>query len=289
MFDHVEAYYRPGSIPEALRLFQTGNGGARFLAGGTDLINQADRSVRSLIDLTHLGLSYIRRQDGGWVIGATTTLSDLESSSATRALAGGILIKAASQSGPVQIRNMATVGGRLANGSQFAEISTPLMALDAVAVMAHARRRMKLPLAELCPVIGNAAMHKAMIVEIVIPALPGGGHLGWSFQKLGRTESDVSLVNVAAGLQIGRRGNCKWARIVVGAVGPSPLRAIQAENQLTGRTLDATLIDIASDAVMNAVNPVTGIRGSAEYLREMTRVMARRALLECAEQAGCAL
>jgi len=285
MFDHVEAYYRPGSIPEALRLFQSGNGGARFLAGGTDLINRVDRSVRSLIDLTHLGLNYIRRQDGGWVIGATTTLSDLESSSATRALAGGILLKAASQSGPVQTRNMATVGGRLADRSQFAEIATPLLALDAVAVMAHLRRRVKLPLADLFPMPANGAM----IVEVVIPALPGGGHLGWSFQKLGRTESDVSLVNVAAGLQIGRRGNCKWARIVVGAIGPSPLRAVQAENQLTGRTIDATLIDIASDAVMNAVSPVSGIRGSAAHLREMTRVMARRALLECAGQVGCKL
>src|SRR5690242_3115380 len=113
MFDHVEAFYRPGSIPEALRLFQTGNGAARFLAGGTDLINQADREIRSLIDLSHLGLNYIRRHEGGWVIGATATLADLESSSATRALAGGVLLKAAYHSGPVQVRNMATVGGRL--------------------------------------------------------------------------------------------------------------------------------------------------------------------------------
>jgi carbon-monoxide dehydrogenase medium subunit len=234
-------------------------------------------------------LNYIRRQEGGWVIGATTTLSDLESSTATRALAGGILLRAASQSGPVQTRNMATVGGRVANRSQFAEIATPLVALDAVAVMAHARRRMKLPVADLFPMNGDAPTQGAMIVEIAIPALPGGGHIGWSFQKLGRTESDVSLVNVAAGLQIGRNGNCKWARIVVGATGPSPLRAVQAENQLTGRTIDATLIDIASDAVMNAVSPVSGIRGSAEYLCEMTRVMARRALLECAKGAGCTL
>jgi len=163
------------------------------------------------------------------------------------------------------------------------------VALDAAAVMAHARRRIKLPLTDLLAVHNDVSLHGGMIMEIVIPALPGGGHIGWSFQKLGRTESDVSLVNVAAGLQMGRNGNCKWARIAVGGVGPVPLRAIQAENQLTGRTLDATLIDIASDAVVGAVNPVDGIRGSAEYLREMTRVMSRRALLECAQQAGCAL
>src|ERR1700733_2678132 len=190
MFDHVEAYYRPGTIPEALRLFQTGNGGARFLAGGTDLINQADHTIRSLIDLTHLGLNYIRRQDGGWVIGATSTIADLESSSATRALAGGILLKAASHSGPVQVRNMATVGGRLANGSPYSEIATPLIALDATAVLAHAQRRLKAPLADLLSVQGKMLLHGALLVEISIPSLPSGGHIGWSFQKLGRTESD---------------------------------------------------------------------------------------------------
>ncbi len=288
MFDQVEAYYRPGSIPEALRLFQTGSGGARFLAGGTDLINQADRSVRTLIDVTYLGLNYIRRQDGCWMIGATTTLSDLESSSITRALAGGMLLKAATQSGPVQTRNMATVGGRLANRSHYAEIATPLVALDAVVILAQIRRRIKIPLAELLNDLGNVLLRGAMIVEITIPALPGGGHIGWSFQKLGRTESDVSLVNVAAGLQV-VRGSCKWARVVVGGLGPAPVRSVQAENQLTGRTVDATLIDVASDAVMHSVTPVSGIRGSAEYLCEMTRVMARRALFECAEAAGCAL
>jgi carbon-monoxide dehydrogenase medium subunit len=289
MFDHVEAFYRPGSIPEALRLFQTGNGAARFLAGGTDLINQADREIRSLIDLSHLGLNYIRRHEGEWVIGATATLADLEASSATRALAGGILLKAASQSGPVQVRNMATVGGRLINGQPYCEIATPLLALDAMAVLAHARRRMKTPLADLLSLHGRTLLQDVLLVEVSIPALPGGGHTGWSFLKLGRTESDVSLVNVAAGLQIDRHGSCRWARIAIGAVEPAPMRASHAENLMIGRKIDETLIDVASNAVLSAVKPTGSVRGSAEYLREMCRVMTQRALLECAQEAGCEL
>src|SRR5947209_18226287 len=98
MLDRVEAFHRPGSIPEALRLFQTGNGGARFLAGGTDLINHADPTVRTLIDLSHLGLSYVRREDDGCVIGATTTLAELESATVLRKLAGGIVQRASAES-----------------------------------------------------------------------------------------------------------------------------------------------------------------------------------------------
>jgi carbon-monoxide dehydrogenase medium subunit len=289
MFDHVEAFYRPGSIPEALRLFQTGNGGARFLAGGTDLINQADRTVRSLIDLNRLGLNYVRREEGGWVVGSTTTLADLECSTAARALAGGILLKAAAQSGPVQLRNMATLGGRLVNGSAYGEIATVLVALDATAVLAHAKRRLRTPLADLCCAQGNLLLHGALLVEIAIPTPANGGHTGWSFQKLGRTESDISLVNVAAGLQTDRKGSCKWARIVVGGLTRTPLRVTAAESLMTGREIDWTLIDVASDTVAAAVNPESGVRGSAEYLREISRVMTRRALLECAREAGCAL
>src|SRR5947209_4104637 len=147
MFENVEAFYRPGSIPEALRLFQTGNGAARFLAGGTDLINEADRKIRTLIDLSQLGLSYVRKHEDGWLIGATTPIADLESTAALRRVAGGILLRAAAESGPVQIRNMATVGGRLLQGS--AELATVLLALDATVVLACPKRRMKLPVAEL--------------------------------------------------------------------------------------------------------------------------------------------
>ena len=289
MFDRVEAFHRPGSIPEALRLFQTGNGGARFLAGGTDLINHADPAIRSLIDLSHLGLSFIRKHEDGLSIGATTTLAEIESSPASRAIANGILLQAASQSGPVQVRNMATIGGRLSNRSAYAEIATPLLALDATVVAAHSRRRLKLPLADFFSVDGRLLLDGALLVEIAIPTPAGGAHVGWSFQKLGRTESDVSLVNVAAGLQTDRYGHCKWARLALGAVGPMPLRAFDSEALLTGRKIDAMLIDIASDSVMSAVNPISGVRGSADYLREMSRVMARRALLQCAEHAGWAL
>lgn len=289
MFDHVEAFHRPRSIPEAVRLLEAGGSRARVVAGGTDVIVQADRGIRSLVDITGLGLSYVRRSGTSWAIGATTTLAAMEASPALRALAGGILVKAAAACGSVQLRNMATLGGNLANASPAADTVTPLLVLDAAVVLAGPQRRRRVAVADLFHGPGQTVLGKALLVEIVVPALPRGGRTGWSFQKLGRTECDISLVNAAVGLQVDARKRCKWARIALGAVAPVPIRLPQAEGLLAGRELSRELIDEVCDRVARDVRPVSDLRATAEYRRDMSRVLARRALVECAELAGCTL
>jgi carbon-monoxide dehydrogenase medium subunit len=287
MFDKVQAFYRPGNVREALRLLHGGKGRTRIVAGGTDVVAQADCSIRFLIDITHAGLSYIRHRSGACVIGATTTMAALESSPVIRALAGGILAHAAATCGSVQIRNRATIGGNLANGSPAADTASPLLALDAEVVLADQRGRHKVPLAALYSGLRKILLGKALIVEVVIPAPPRGGR--WSFQKLGRTQTDISLVNAAAGLQLDSHGRAKWARIALGAVAPAPMRAIAAENLLVGRKLDETLLEEVCEEVAREVRPITDVRASAEYRRAMSRVLTRRALEECAAGAGCGL
>jgi carbon-monoxide dehydrogenase medium subunit len=286
MFDTVEAFYRPGTVREALRLLQNGKNRARVVAGGTDLVVEGDRSIRFLIDITHAGLSYVRRKGTDCVIGATTTMAMLEDSPAIRALAGGILARAASACGSVQIRNMATLGGNLANGSPAADAATPLLALDAEVVLADARGRRKIPLAAFYSG-RKTAPGKTLLIEVAIPAPPRGGR--WSFQKLGRTESDISLVNAAAGLQLDSKGRVKWARIALGAVAPTPIRAVKAEKILVGCKVDESTLAAVCDEVAHAVRPITDVRASAEYRREMCRVLVRRAIEECAAGTGCSL
>jgi carbon-monoxide dehydrogenase medium subunit len=287
MFDTVEAFYRPGTVREALRLLQNGKNRARVVAGGTDLVVEGDRSIRFLIDITHAGLSYIRRKGKACVIGATTTMATLENSPAIRALADGILARAAAACGSVQIRNMATLGGNLANGSPAADTAAALLALDAEVVLADARGRRKIPLTEFYSGLRKTAPGKALLIEVAIPALPRGGR--WSFQKLGRTESDISLVNTAAGLQLDPQGRAKWVRIALGAVAPTPIRAVHAEKLLVGRKVDPSTLAEVCDEVAREVRPITDVRASAEYRREMCRVLVRRALEECAARTGCSL
>jgi CO/xanthine dehydrogenase FAD-binding subunit len=289
MFDQVDSYHRPRSIREAVRLLHAGGRRARIVAGGTDVIVQADPSIRSLVDITQLGLSYIRKAGHAWSIGATTTIAGVEESVAIRGLAGGILAMAAAACGSVQLRNMATLGGNLANASPAADTAVPLLALDARVVLAGATSRRTLPLAGFFCGPGKTVIGKNLLVEILVPVPPRGGRWGWSFRKLGRTESDISLVSAAAGLQVDARGKCKWVRIALGAVAPTPLRAAGAEAILTGQKLTAERIAQACEQVTRDVSPIGDVRAPAAYRREMARVLAERALLDCAQQAGVTL
>jgi carbon-monoxide dehydrogenase medium subunit len=284
MFDTVETFYRPSSVREAVRLLQNGKSRARVVAGGTDLVVEGDRSIRFLIDITHAGLSYIRREGKACVVGATTTMAALETSPAIRALAGGMLARAAATCGSVQIRNMATLGGNLANGSPAADTATPLLALDAEVVLADARGRRKIPLTEF---YSGQRKTRALLIEVAIPAQPRGGR--WSFQKLGRTEGDISLVNAAAGLQLDSKGRVKWVRVALGAVAPTPMRAVNAEKLLVGRKLDENALAEVGEEVAREARPISDVRASAEYRRATIRVLVRRALEECAAGTGCSL
>jgi carbon-monoxide dehydrogenase medium subunit len=286
MFDHIERFYQPTSLREALLLLRKVGKHGRIVAGATDIVTQADRSTRFLVDITHLRLDYIRGNSRGCLIGATTTMAALEHSSVILGFAGGILAKAASTCGSIQNRNMATVGGNLANASPAADTAAVLLVLDARVVVASSRHKRKLELAEFYSGPHRTVLNGELLEEIVIPALPGGGRMGWSFQKLGRTETDISLVNVAAGLQADAHGRIKWARIALGAVGPTPLRARNAEQLLLGSILNEDLLTRAGEAIMHEVNPISDGRASAEYRREMSAVLTRRALRECAAQTG---
>ena len=288
MFEQVEVFYRPASVREAVRLLASGKGRARIVAGGTDLVVDADSTVRALIDITHSGLTYIRKQGGVCAIGAATTMAELQESRTILALGGGILARAAATCGSVQIRSVATVGGNLANGSPAADLVTPLLVLDAVVVVADTKGRRKLPMAEYLAARGTKGLRQSLLVEVTVPR-PLGRRCGWSFQKLGRTALDISVVNVAAGLQVDGAGRIQWARVALGAVAPTAIRAGATEENLRGRTLDAEAVAEAAEGVMREVSPITDVRASAAYRREMCRVLTRRALEECAEQAGCAL
>jgi len=287
MFDNVEEFHRPGSVREALRLLQNGKGRARVVAGGTDVAVEADRSIRFLIDITQAGLNYIHRKGNVCTIGATTTMAALEGSPIILGLAGGILADASSTCGSVQIRNMATVGGNLSHGCPAADTATPLLALDAEVVLANLRGRKKMTLAALYSGLRKGLLDEALIVEVLIPIPPRSGR--WSFHKLGRTEMDLSLVNVAAGLQLDSKDRVKWVRIALGAVALTPIRAASAEKVSVGRAFNEALLEEICDEVAREVTPITDVRASAEYRRTMSRVLTKRALQECADRTGCSL
>jgi len=293
MFEGVEEFHRPANVREALELLQRGKGRARIVAGCTDVIVENDSSIRTLIDITHAGLNYVRRRGACWSIGAASTMADLEDSAEIRSLAGGLLARAAATCGSVQVRNMATVGGNMANGSPAADLATPLLALDATAVLAEVgasgQSKRKMPLAEYLAVARSRALANSLLVEITFAVPTAGTHSGWSFVKFGRTAVDISVVNVAAGLQLDSHRHVKWARIALGSVAPLPVRMPKAEALMAGRAIDHGLLAEVCASVMREVHPIGDVRASAEYRRELSRVLTGRALEECAANAGCSL
>jgi CO/xanthine dehydrogenase FAD-binding subunit len=287
VFDHIQAFYQPTSVREAVRLLNRGKGQGRIVAGGTDLALLRERSIRFLVDITHLGLDGIRRDAKGLTLGAGCTMAALEHSPLVRGLANGILSRAAATCGSIQIRNMATVGGNLANGSPAADTATPLLAMDAVVELQTERGGRRMTLSEFFALPQKRRINGGLLVKIYIPRTKG--RAGWSFQKFGHTETDIAVVNAAAGLGIAKDGTCAWARIALGAVAPAPMRAEKAEALLVGQRIFAGLIDRAAESVAREVQPITDQRASAEYRREISQVLAHRTLRECAREAWCSL
>jgi carbon-monoxide dehydrogenase medium subunit len=291
MFDRLRAFHRPTTVAEALRVLRAerrrGGRGA-LVAGGTDVVVQGDHTLRYLVDVTALPLRYIRRRGGGWAIGATSRMADLERSAALRRVADGALSEAAGTCGSPQIRNLATIGGNLANASPACDTAPPLLALDASVLIAGPGGRRTVPLDRFFRGVNRTVLDGGLLIEIVIPAprLPRGGHAAWSFQKLGRLRSDIAVVNVAAGLAVDAGGRCAWARIALGAVAPTPLRARRAEALLEGRAPDRAAIEEAAVRAAAETRPVSDVRSTADYRREMSRVLVVRALEECARRVG---
>ena len=285
MMPWIESFQRPTTIPEALQLVRRGGRRTRFVAGATDVLVQADPSTRILVDVTRLKLNYIKRQGKGWAIGAATTMAALEQSKEMQRLADGILAQAAATCGSVQNRNLATIGGNLANASPAADSAPPLLVLDAEVVMVGPKGRRRLPLTKFFRGVRKTALNGALLVEVFIPPLPKG-RAAWSFHKLARLASDISVVNAAVGLGLDGKGNCQWARIALGAVAPTPFRLLEVEKRLQGKRLDRALVEQACAQVGEQVRPITDVRSTSSYRREMSGVLVRRALLECAEGMG---
>jgi carbon-monoxide dehydrogenase medium subunit len=287
VFDHIRAFHQPRTVNEAIRLLHKPGGGACLVAGGTELVLRAGRSVTDLVDIAHLGLNYIRPSRQGVRIGAATTLAALEQSPHIQRLANGILATAVATCGTIQRRNVATIGGNLTTASRAADTATPLLALDANVVLQGWRTKRHVPLTEFFRGLHPKVANGSLLTEIVIP--PRQPHTAWSFQRFGRTEMDIAVVNVAAGLQLDRRGRCTWIRIALGAVAPRPTRAPEAEAVLADCLLSKTRIERAADTAAREIRSITDVRASAEYRTDLSRVLLRRALAECAQRLECAL
>jgi len=281
-------YLEPESIEEALTILSQHPGKSKIIAGGTDLMLQMrNKAIRPeyVVDITRIpSLDDIAFDDQrGLRLGALTTIRALETSVELQRKYP-IISQAASQLGSVAIRNVATVGGNLCNALPSAETSQALVALSAQVRIIGPKGERTIPLEGFFTGVGKTLLQpREILLEILVPESPP--HTSGIYIKHSpRGPIDLAIVNVTVLMTMEPDQKvCKDARIVLGAVSPTPLRARMAESVLKGKRVDGALIDRASQVASDEANPRKGsIRGSFEYKKEMVRILTGRAIREVA-------
>jgi carbon-monoxide dehydrogenase medium subunit len=284
------AVHEPTTLGEALGLLaQEGDAGAA-LAGGTDLllrIRRRARTYRSVINLKFVpgldGLSWNERT--GLTMGALTTFRAVEMSPVVRAHYPA-LIEAARLVAGVQLRNLATVGGNIGNASPSADSVPPLVALRASVEIASTNGLRMVPVEMCLTGPGRTVLAPGEIFSSIhIPApAPLSGNAFARFSP--RSAMDIGIASVAALVTLDKDGRCTACRISLGAVSPKPLRAAMAEGALEGELLTPALADLVGTLASEAAQPISDIRGSADYRRAIVKVLASRVVSLAAARAA---
>lgn len=277
-------YHAPVTLEGALVLLSDLDK-AKPIIGGTDLITalrQAECSPSHLVDLNRIPeLNYIKEADGYIKIGATTTHSQVESHHLTKEIPA--LYDAVSRIGSPQIRNRGTITGNIVNASPAADTACPLIIHDTELEIKSIDNEYIMPIEELFtgPKI-NCLEPGELVTEIRVPAPPENSSS--AYLRIGRRKSfTLSVVSAAAYIQM-EENICVDAGFAFGSVAMTPLRVPEVEEMLEDREITMENIEEVSEAVKEYVTPITDVRGTAEYRRDMCPVLLRRAIEKCMER-----
>jgi carbon-monoxide dehydrogenase medium subunit len=224
------------------------------------------------------GLDRIETANGALRLGALVTHREVESSPIVQERLP-VLAETFRRVATVRIRHMATVGGALAHADPNQDPPVTLIALGARVDVRSAGGRRELPLDEFFRDYYESALEPGeLVVAVTVPVL--APRTGAAYVKfLPRTADDYATVAVAATVTLEADGErCRQARIALGSVGVTPLRARAAEAVLAGERIGESVLRAAGEAARGGVDPLSDHRGSAAYKREMTAVMVGRAL-----------
>ena len=302
-------YHKPGTIEEAVSLMATLDG-AQYIAGGTDvmvLIRQKKLNPKSLISIRNIkDLAYIDTAKG-LQLGAATTHSEIDGHEIIKK-AYSALTDATSHLGSWQIRNVATVGGNICTAAPSADTACPLLVLDAMVSIIGPKGSRDVALDDFFQGPGKTALGQGELVKgFVIPAL--GDNTGSAYIKHTRRQAmDLPILGVATRITIsvksGGEVRCRDmfctidsianiltklkdeelkvedARIAMGVVAPTPMRAKKAEAALKGKIVSPELFEEIGNIAASEAQPRDSIRGEAWYRSEMIKVLVKRALIK---------
>jgi len=283
-------YLAPSTLAEVFDALDQYGEDARLMAGGTGLVNMMKQRLvapECLINVWGLAGQYgqVRPEATALTIGALVTQRHMETSAVIRDFSP-LLADTYHHVATIRIRNAATVGGGLAHGDPSQDPPVSLSVLRARVRLASRAGVREVALGDFLKDYYETDVRPGeVLTEVVLPAAPARS--GSAYMKfLPRTADDYATVSVAALVALADDGKtCSEARITLGAVGTTVVRATAAEDALKGQVLTAEAIRAAAATVPAAVDPLTDYRGSADYKRDMTEVWTRRALTEALARA----
>jgi CO/xanthine dehydrogenase FAD-binding subunit len=285
------AYARAESAEEAVALLAEAGDEAKILAGGQSLVPLLNfRLARPsvLVDVNPLAeLDYLRigANGDGIAVGALCRQAALERS-ARLGRPWQAVAEAAPLIGHYPIRARGTVGGSIAHGDPAAEIPLLCVAFDAEVDAVGPRGTRTVAAADFFrgPFSTSLAPDE-LLVGVRIPAPPDGAQT--AFEEFSERAGDFALASVCAGVVL-EDGRCTWACLALGAVGPAPLRASDAERALVGSSLDDAAIAETASLAAGACDPPSTFHASSEFRRELVADLTRRALERLRARAGSA-
>jgi len=283
----VPTYHRPSSLDEACGLLASLGPEALALAGGTDIVPDIRRGTKRpqhLVSLRDLAeLRGVRVDDGLIRIGALTTAADIGAAEVLR-MARPELLEAIEVFGSPQVRNRATIGGNLCTAAACSDLVPLLMAVGARVSVAGPDGRREIAVEDLFADVRLTVLSAGeIVVDVMIPARRAGE--GAHYETFGmRAAAFITVAGVAAVVHL-EAEICARARVVLSAVAPTPMLVPVAAEALIGTALDDDAIDEAARAARQAAQPISDIRGSAQYRRELVEVLCRRALRAASEKA----
>lgn len=273
-------YFAPAELQEALALLQRHGEEAKILAGGQSLIpllNMRLARPKAIIDINSIpALSYIRRDNGSLRIGALTRHRMIESSATIREQCP-LMAEAIRWVGHVEVRNRGTIGGSLVHADPAAELPTVVTALGGEMRLLSPKGDRTLRAGEFfVSFLTTSVDSSEILTEVRLPIWPS--RTGCSFQEINRRHGDFAVVAVAVLLLLNDNKECENSSIVLAGVGPTPLRAKRAEGFLARQRISRELVEEAGELAAEDSDPSSDVHGSADYRREMVKVMTRRAL-----------
>ncbi len=270
----------PTTVEAAVSLLAAESGMARVLAGGTDLLVQMKSGMAEpdlVVDIKRIDAMHaITEEDGGFRIGAAVPGIALGEHAGVKAAWPGV-VEGTELIGSTQVQGRATMVGNLCNCSPAADSVPAMAAAGAIARVVGPDGTRDVPAEEIAQGPGKSTLAKGELVEsILLPARPA--HASDAYLRfIPRTEMDIAVVGCGVNLVLDGNGTCTDARVALGAVAARVFLVPAAAEALIGTSVDDAALDAVAAACSAAASPIDDKRGTVEFRKKVSGVLARRA------------